>query len=724
MTNRKLIPGKQCNLTYGLAPNLVDKGIEKHEDALIPVTLAERKSNMEAMILGVVAENSLPLSIVPKIKKLVTALALDTKAMGSLSTMDRTHCSYKLTHGLAKTFINKTIENLKTHFFSLNIDESGSTNHQKILTVLVSYYSEEDKKVVIEHLASISLVTVNSEILFNELVKIFKDYLLPWNNLCSILMDSCAVMRGSKAGLEKRIRTNTAKHLLDIDGDVCHHLHNATERFCTPFESHVENLFNNLYNHFKWSPDLRLLLEMICDELLVKFTMPDRFLRHRWLSIYDVTVGVWRLYDPYFVFFYACLSLEDKPIYEELLENIYERYCVDDDGQRRIKAIHRDISKKKLTKPGVKRKTDIVYSLIILEKKTKLIMRFITGALPMFKSYVCLFQSKTPLVHKLNDEQIKAFKAILNCFLKPELIDPMSTKELKRFDIDDKKYLQPLSQIHYGAHTKTLMRQLNRNDPLFNWFRSTALKAYKAASQYIQVKLPIDNKLLVALSAIDPILQKSQYSGKYLRTLPNEVTNILAPDEKEEYEIQVTNYMSDVSLPIYIPPELAQEDKSDSNNERHCSGVPKPKVIDRIDEWWHEVKKTGRYDSLSKMVFAVLSIFHGPLVESSFNSMGYIMDSKRYNMKMDTYNSYLTVQYYFRAHDTDSVQLFSRKDPKKDHIDRVLCNNIKTSHSEYIKKKKEEPKKPTLQSKKAAKEKLAKEEKDAARLDQGFFVVV
>ena len=32
-------------------------------------------------------------------------------------------------------------------------------------------------------------------------------------------MDSCAVMRGSKSGVEKRIRDENAPHLLHIDGD-------------------------------------------------------------------------------------------------------------------------------------------------------------------------------------------------------------------------------------------------------------------------------------------------------------------------------------------------------------------------------------------------------------------------------------------------------------------------------------------------------------------------
>ncbi len=69
--------------------------------------------------------------------------------------------------------------------------------------------------------------------------------------------------------------------MLDIDGDICHHLHNATKKFCEPFNQEIEKLFNDLHNDFKWSPDLRDTLSKICSILKMNFTMPERFISHR-----------------------------------------------------------------------------------------------------------------------------------------------------------------------------------------------------------------------------------------------------------------------------------------------------------------------------------------------------------------------------------------------------------------------------------------------------------
>lgn len=85
-----------------------------------------------------------------------------------------------------------------------------------MLTVLVSYYDEEKKAVVVDHLQSISISKCNSESIFNALQALFAKHGLPWDNVMSIMMDSCNVMRGVKSGVETRVREQLAVHLLDV----------------------------------------------------------------------------------------------------------------------------------------------------------------------------------------------------------------------------------------------------------------------------------------------------------------------------------------------------------------------------------------------------------------------------------------------------------------------------------------------------------------------------
>lgn len=149
-------------------------------------------------------------------------LARDPKALNGLS-MDRTSAAYKMKYGLAATLEEETLQSLRTNKFSMNIDESTSNNLHRVLCILVSYYSVLHKSVVVEHLTSLSIIHVDSESVFNEISNLMSSKKIPWTNLVSVLMDSCNVMRGSKSGVETRLREGPAPHLLDVDGDTSSH---------------------------------------------------------------------------------------------------------------------------------------------------------------------------------------------------------------------------------------------------------------------------------------------------------------------------------------------------------------------------------------------------------------------------------------------------------------------------------------------------------------------
>ena len=59
-------------------------------------------------------------------------------------------------------------------------------------------------------------------------------------------------MSGKYKWLEKLLR-DKAPHLLDTDGDVCHHFHNTLKQFCKRFENFAEKLVNDIYWETKYS---------------------------------------------------------------------------------------------------------------------------------------------------------------------------------------------------------------------------------------------------------------------------------------------------------------------------------------------------------------------------------------------------------------------------------------------------------------------------------------
>ncbi|XP_034548453.1 uncharacterized protein LOC117819281 [Notolabrus celidotus] len=257
-----------------------------------------------------------------------------------------------------------------------------SNNNKKVLSMLVCYFHADLRKVMVEHLGSLEVVKVNAANLERLLCDFFKQNNIPWKNLVSMLMDSCSVMRGSKTGLETRIH-QYCPTLLDIDGDSCHHIHNAAKKFAEPFDHYLEQLFSDLQVDHQWCPDQVMHLKEVCLMLDVPASSPQRgFVPHRWLSAYDASMATHAMMPAYKVLYFGYLSTADKELYREPLELIYTKYSVNQAARARIRTMHEELNRKGMTPQGRERKKRVCQKLWHEETTTVL-------QLSIYKGPVC-----------------------------------------------------------------------------------------------------------------------------------------------------------------------------------------------------------------------------------------------------------------------------------------------------------------------------------------------
>ena len=124
----------------------------------------------------------------------------------------------------------KLLQDLRKREFLFNVDECLSNAKGKTFSILVTYYSDELKRVVVQHFKSASFTIVNANNLFDYVINLLRGDEIPIANLISNLPGSTNHMRGKIAGFELLLRME-ATHLLDIDGDTSHHVHNASKKF-------------------------------------------------------------------------------------------------------------------------------------------------------------------------------------------------------------------------------------------------------------------------------------------------------------------------------------------------------------------------------------------------------------------------------------------------------------------------------------------------------------
>ena len=108
-----------------------------------------------------------------------------------------------------------------------------------------------------------------------------------WNNLVSDSSDNTNYIRGKKSGLETKL-FEKAPHSLDIDGDVCHHIHNTVKKFCSPFNNFLERLVDDIHTDSKYSTDIRQAIDDICFIMDIPYKKPPQRISHRCLSLMTV----------------------------------------------------------------------------------------------------------------------------------------------------------------------------------------------------------------------------------------------------------------------------------------------------------------------------------------------------------------------------------------------------------------------------------------------------
>lgn len=241
------------------------------------------------------------------------------------------------------------------------------------------------------------------------------------------------------------------------------------------------------------------------------------------------------------------------------------------------------------------------------------------GILCLFQSYVKTFQSEKPLMHKLHYEMYRVTREILGLFIRPEKI-PVKVKELLALDPTDmsiQKADRDLAVGHFAYVDLNKARMEKANmcwvSPLYTSLRAGYIKA---ASMLL--KLPMANPTLKRMAVLNPTHVSFEATPKALRLLARELPNVISETEQGQLAMEAGKYSVDPDVLL-----IAEAYKEETMR------------IDR--DYWKKVfdlREQGevRYKTLKTLVSALLSIFVGPLVESTFNIMDDIIEKDRASM--------------------------------------------------------------------------------------------
>ena len=390
-TNSHSLPrpsSSSSSLPYGAAPNIEQEQSRSRIDLEVasvpkPVSFKDRVTHQESLICSYLAEHTLSLSMAPHLIELAQELASDGAALKKLH-MERQTATYKLRHGLSALEHVRLVSFMKNNPFSINIDESTSKACKKrILNILVCYFCEKSQKCVCHLYASIQMSVVNASTVFEAVLGKFRQDEIPLSNLVSVLSDSAAYMRGSLNGFHAKLR-EVAPHILDIDGDVCHHVHNTVKKFVSIVDDDMllVKLLDDLFNDFDFSADLRDDLKEICGFLNITEQVPLQRAGHRWMSVFDAASRYLELQKAVTLFYSSWLTVDEKKKYQPILTSLLIN--VQKESRLKIIGILQRLKKKNLTPAGKQRKGRIINKLFGSRQQTQLLANFVVSILPLF----------------------------------------------------------------------------------------------------------------------------------------------------------------------------------------------------------------------------------------------------------------------------------------------------------------------------------------------------
>ena len=105
------------------------------------------------------------------------------------------------------------------------------------------------------------------------------------------------------------------------------------------------------------------------------------------------------LIDPLTLLHYAWIPNEFHETYKGDINNIFNKYELNENTKALINAIQTKMKQKKLTDDGKKRKERIITKLFYKQSTLLLNSNLFLSVLPLFKSFILIFEQKKPLIH-------------------------------------------------------------------------------------------------------------------------------------------------------------------------------------------------------------------------------------------------------------------------------------------------------------------------------------
>lgn len=370
----------------------------------------------------------------PLLKNIFT----DSQIAKDLS-LSRKKCTQLINNVLGKRETERLVNNLLNTKFSILVDESTTITNDKMLCVLVKYFSIQNKKIVTELLELISLdaTDYSAAKLYSAFEHCLKSKQIPISNIVGMACDNASVMVGNRDSFMTRLKKEVPA--LIVLRCICHSSALIASKACSKLPDSCENVLHAVATYFSGSAKRSAVL---CDFQAFFGVESRKILKlsgTRWLVLQKCVA---RLLDNW-----------------EVLKHYFNLETLESKNYSAISIFN-----------------------ILNDEVIKAYMLFLKYSLTYFNQFNALYQSREILIHKIAESSEQLIKKMgQNCLL------PDALKNISNDLLNPNNFL-PVTSIYVGPECEAYLK--TECDEFINEVKSNCFNFYITALEEMLQRLP------------------------------------------------------------------------------------------------------------------------------------------------------------------------------------------------------------------------------------------
>lgn len=394
------------------------------------------------------AASSIPLAFHDKLSPAIRSCFSDS-TIGKNYHSASTKATCMLNLAVAPSLINKLLDTMKCHPFSLSTDGSNDTGLEKMNPISIRVFDEERSKIVTKFLHMCPSTDGRAEALFSNIDSKLSELLSlsnPWGMCTALGVDNTSVNIGVHNSLKSRVlQRNKAIY---VNGCPCHIIHNGAQKggqcYCASSKFDAEEFLIDLYFWFEHSTKRKNELRSFCEFCDQEYRKIIKHVSTRWLSL---EIAIERCLKQY--------------------PSLKSYFLSNSEPQARFHRLHKAFE----------------------NPMTEIHLLFMQSVLPIFTNANRFLQREEPLIHLLRPSLMSLFRKLLSKFVEPRAIAASGSNYVHLVDFQSNQLGN--EKLVIGFTTRQLLRRLHEdgsitNQQVSNFYSSARAFFIRTAEYFLQ----------------------------------------------------------------------------------------------------------------------------------------------------------------------------------------------------------------------------------------------